>query len=485
MKNTKFLLIVPLALGITACSDDSDDDNKNNELTVPTTYSFASVFVDGADSVAYDGQTMRHVLISDLTSRIKSLTESDSPGEVISAMDFFFRFDDGVGGDLPYSFTVRDANDDPVSLAQGPNYEDISTGKNLVGKIAGRDPALINGEFFGGTQGMDSNPTPEELADYFFAQLDAIATDDNTDQIDITGGSAFIDKPYISVTGLDYSQLIQKFLLGAVAFSQGVGDYLATDYSADNSDPRDGESYSDLQHLWDEAFGYFGAARDYNDYTDDELSGASGRVEYANGYHDSNGDGNIDLYAEYNFGNSANCAKRDRASVDATNFTKEAFDAFLKGRAILNEGVTLSGEKLDEFNEARLTASVTWEKCIAATVIHYINKVVADIDAFDGDVYADLDAFKAHAKHWGEMKGFALGLQFNPDSPFRADTASLNNLKQVLSLMGDAPVLPDGTQNGVAFSGGANQYRADLITVRNILRDAYEFSANNAENWGS
>ena len=41
-----------------------------------------------------------------------------------------------------------------------------------------------------------------------------------------------------------------------------------------------------MEHAWDEAFGYFGAARDYSRYTDEQLAGKVDDFTF-----DSNGDG--------------------------------------------------------------------------------------------------------------------------------------------------------------------------------------------------
>ena len=94
------------------------------------------------------------------------------------------------------------------------------------------------------------------------------------------------------------------------------------------------------------------------------------------------------------------------------------------------------------------------------------------------------------AKHWGELKGFALSLQFSPYSPFRdgsVDGITLDNLKALLANLGDAPVLADGSQNGVPASGTAeaaiDAYRATLESVRNTLTTAYGFDTEVAQNW--
>ncbi len=219
-------------------------------------------------------------------------------------------------------------------------------------------------------------------------------------------------------------------------------------------------------------------------------------------------DGAIDLRSEFNFANSTNCAKRDLGTAENSNptdYTTEVFNAFVLGREILQNAATgatesspgsLSAEATAALNAQIVIAAQTWEKCIAATVVHYINDTVGDMDNFVNDDFSDLDNFLTLAKHWAEMKGFALGLQFSPYSPFRTGAvngidvgANVNDLKEVLSLMGEAPVLADGTQNGSLFGGALSAseakdaYRADLLAARDIIERAYAFDSENVANW--
>ena len=68
-----------------------------------------------------------------------------------------------------------------------------------------------------------------------------------------------------SADGLNYSQMINKTLYGAVAYDQAFGYLSNYDESMpDNVDPKsEGGSYTVAEHKWDEAFGYFGARRDF------------------------------------------------------------------------------------------------------------------------------------------------------------------------------------------------------------------------------
>jgi len=269
---------------------------------------------------------------------------------------------------------------------------------------------------------------------------------------------------YVTPTGLDLKQLTQKFLLMSIAFSQGADDYL--DSSTDGkglraSNAQDGDSaYSPLEHAWDEGFGYFGAARDYAAYTDQQI--ADGDLV------DTDGDGAIDFKTEYNFGASVNAAKRDLGSADGakTDFTEEAFQAFVTGRAIISAaGDELTDEQMASLEEQRDIAVSAWEKAIAATAVHYINDTLQEMNKFGTEDYD----FATHAKVWSELKGFSLGFQFNPTSPMNEGS----RFTDFHTLIKDAPVLPDAEEADIA------SYREDLIEARALLGDAYGFDAAN------
>lgn len=476
---------------LSACGGGSsgggNKDNNPDQPSVPETYSFESQITAGESAVSYTGQTARHVLIEDLVLALQDLSDEPGaiPGDVAADLDFY------ISGNVDatnYSYSLEGE-----TLIPGPTYGDISTGKNLDGKIAGGNGTaggevdkLIGGEFFGWGE-LGVNDLPIELVDLFIERVATEATDGTDPQFAITGGTANIGTVTVDAAGRDYRRLIQKFLLGAVTFSQGTNDYLQTDFADDDNHLQDGDApYTFAEHKWDEAFGYFGAARDYNSYTDAEIAGDAF-------YKDSNSDGSIDLRSEVNLANSTNCAKRDNGSQSGTDFTKTTFDAFVAGRFILNQAAaegSITADQLDELNQHIETAAKTWEKCIAATVVHYINDVVADMGNFDNGSFADQSNFLDLAKHWGEMKGFALGLQFSPNSPFRDGSVNgidLQDLKDLLATMGDAPVLADGSQNGVAPSGTAQEaidaYIADLLAVRDTLETAYGFASEDVENW--
>ena len=119
---------------------------------------------------------------------------------------------------------------------------------------------------------------------------------------------------------------------------------------------------------------------------------------------------------------------------------------------------------MDELKTFRDQAVQAWENSVSATVVHYINDTLQDMNKFGTADYS----FSTHAKHWGEMKGFALGLQFNPYSPVTSE-----DFEQFHTLVGDAPVLLSASADDIAT------YKQNLVDARALLVSAYGYDAAN------
>lgn len=442
-------------------------------------YDFNSKLVDGK-SVAYSGQIARHALIAEFTHFIgnKLQTQLDdgtlaSREAVITELDKYFRTTDEQWDGFEITF---------IDNAKQKFFANVSSSsKSLVGKIAGNDQKGQDVNFltdFAGW-GPKGDLTPEELVDVFLGQLaDNAAT--------ILSGANRVDpitqKPipvYVNEDGTDLKQLIQKFLLVSITYSQSAGDYLGEDFegkglTTDNiSEVKNG--YTNLEHQFDEGFGYFGATVDYLAYNDKEIAGKvksadDGREAY-NGKHDINGDGEYDLLSEVIFGAASNAAKRDSGTVgntSPTDITTETMEAFIAGRKIINDNVgrALTEEQLQALYAQRDIAIGGWEKALAATAIHYINDLNADLEPLKNGEEFD---FETAAKHFSELKGFALGLQFNPFSKLTSA-----QFVEVHDLIGNKPVL---------IVAEIQAYQANLIKARDILRDALSYDAENVEKW--
>ena len=425
-------------------------------------------------------------------------------GETLANLNFFWQFDSEANPE--YIFGLSTGDDTPVLQA---NLDAISTGKNLESKMAGEDYELTSFDGWNLAINADGTvpTTPNELMQAFFGLIDGMAADraNGTTLTDPLGNT--IESVYLNDAGHDLKQLVQKFAFGGVTLSQGLGDYLFNITGKDNIEPYKGtKNHTAMEHNWDEAYGYFGAARNYSEYTDDEIAGKGGRDEFQ-GFNDTDGDGFIDLAAEYNFGNSVNAATRDRGS--STDFTAGAFSAWTRGRALIHTHVGMnfadwSADAQADFEAQIVAVQASWEGAVAATVVHYINGVLADMATFNTDDYSYAD----HAKHWGELKGFALGLQFNPWSPLHevlpeycydmsthsvtegvseVDCADISGIHtpestgfvRLHNKIGDAPVLPNNEGGMAAIMG----YQGALGAAKTVLTNAFGFSHDDVANW--
>ena len=446
--------------------DADTDTDTDTDSGYAHTYRFPSAWSE-ADSVAYSGQVFRQVLISDMKSHIGGMTDRLDTGgwypvadEAAEELEFYFEFDSSTSGSVPLYLTTE-----PASLQSV--YDDISTDKDLVGKLAGNDPVGQHKDWSAAFAGVGSvgSTTPEALVRQWFSELDAQAVEWSNGNVPLDPSGSPVPAVHVTPDGRDLQQLLEKFLRGAVCFSQGADDYLDDDTDgkgllSDHTVAVEGKPYTALEHQWDEGFGYFGASRSYDTWTDDEIADARSR--------DDDGDGSIDLLSEHVFGHAVNAAKRDRgAAADAaTDMTAAAFEHFLGGRRLLSEtaGTALTDAQRTQLQEHRDAAVRAWEEAIAATVVHYINDTLRDMGTMGSDAYD----FGTHAKHWSEMKGFALSFQFNPRSPLGDE-----DFVRMHELMGDAPVLSDASDEE------RSAYAASLREARTLIGDAYEFDTRN------
>ncbi|MDX1496304.1 MAG: DUF4856 domain-containing protein [Salinisphaeraceae bacterium] len=484
-------LFMALSLGLTGClSDDGDDDvvelapddgsdggsddggsddgDGSDGDTAPSTYEFESSFEAGESSVSYQGQICRQVLIIALKNAVEDATEiakadyRSAGGNDGSAVPYF---DDTIAGTALADASTQNilGLDLPVPEAHDTLGELCGT-KFLKGKFAGNDTVTDWKDWNTEFQGVAGFSNAESYLRELLKQASELAE----------SGASPADAPhYVSGDGLDYSQLIQKFVTMAVAFAQGTDDYLSDDVDGKGLNAafeKDGDSaYAKMEHQWDEGYGYFGAARAYNDRSDEV--NRSGVV-------DDNNDGFIDLNSEHNFAASTNAAKRDVGSTVQTDLSGDAFDNLIAGRHFISTTqksfADMSAAEQAELLGYRDAAVQAWEKAYAATVVHYINDTLADMDDIGTP---DFDIANI-AKHFSEMKGFALGLQFNPDSPLNdLFDGSKTRFERLHELLRDKPPCTAGVCTNEAA------YRNDLLTARDLLGTAYGFAQSNLENW--
>lgn len=353
--NFRLISMMAIAsLALVSCNDDDDEndgpDQGNPSYTVPATYNFTDDA--GNNTVAFDGQIDRLNQLEEMTALMKT---ANTPGNVVDAdaLKAMFANENGDGNG---------------------NFSFTST-KQLKNKCASTfdDAAEVQ---------MDFESLMEDLS--------AASQTTTTGQFDGESGIAGVVKtensgPYLmSGDGIEYVQLIEKGLMGAVFYHQITAYYLSDEKigdQVDNTTPRDpenGQYYTDMEHHWDEAFGYFSSATDFPDNDDKRF------------------------WTEYS------------TTVDGQLGTNETImDAFLTGRAAIANDDMTTKEEMRDIIIAEL------EKVSAGTAIHYLNDAVAAMSD---------DASRNHVL--SEAWAFLDNLKYNPNTtvPPQTITALKNEL---------------------------------------------------------
>lgn len=207
--------------------------------TVPNTYTFTDV--NGNSTVSFSGQTIRLEMLSEMVTYMKT---GNTSGTVISASQLKSMYNDNNGS----GYTWMDAS--ALGMA--------ASGKQLENKSASGDVVITA---------------------LFKSYMDSIESVSNS----VVAGSQGVPgvvvsndmtKQYLqSGTGVEYTQFIEKGLMGAVFYNQISQVYLGNSkMNVDNTsavDPGNGKYYTVMEHHWDEAYGYFTSAIDYpNNGTD-------------------------------------------------------------------------------------------------------------------------------------------------------------------------------------------------------------------------
>jgi hypothetical protein len=440
--------------------------------SAPPSYNFESQF-NRNSSVSYSGQMFRQVLISDIKNIMSSQKRGSYAGTLDEAKNMlmsFYNYNENttlsgagvIDGFSEFKVAARGLNRTPMQIEEGFVYSDIqSPGKNLYKKMAGIDNPLRRSKLFGTTLAN----TPNELIEVFLSKYANNAV--NGKSFVVPNGvfpEQTVTGAHTTEDGVDLAQLTQKFLHGAVSYSQTARDYFSTDLgankglNADNTKPaKQGASYTAMEHHFDEGFGYFGAARDFSLYAD---------IEARTGQRDSNEDNFISILKEMNLGISTNTSRFDLTAADGkVNLSKEAIDAFLRGRHLIK--TKPEGYKTYVVAQAKVALGV-WEKTLGAVTIHYINKSLSSMESYGTSKYL----FANFAKYWSEMKGYAYAFQFNPRA-----ILSDSDFDKMHTLLRDAPELPHSTIKKV------ESYKKDLLAARSILANAFGFSKVNVEKW--
>lgn len=267
------------------------DDGSCEFLIVPTTYSFTDA--SGNNTVSYSGQTDRLDQLEEMTIYMK--TGNATTISASDLMDMFYNVGDNGGGNFTFSST-----------------------KQLANKCFSTDSAQY-------TSWFDSLAT---------ASISNAQAASNGQAGTLTSGTSTY---LFGANGYEYVQLIEKGLMGAVFMNQALNTYFGSGkMDVDNTtavDPNAGKYYTEMEHHWDEAFGYFGVTTSFPSNT------------------------TVRFWGKY-------CNARDAELGCNTTI----MNAFLRGRAAVSEGL------LDIRDEQILIIRQEWERVCAATAIDYLSQ---------------------------------------------------------------------------------------------------------------
>ena len=343
-----------LSLAIFSFSCDSDNDNSNtNTIVAPDSYEFTR---NGESSVSFSGQTTRLMQAEELYAELNS-SEATETG-----LDLMFN------GDSNSSAGFSDASLNGTSKIIGS--------KTAASTLAGS--ATTKARFDNMINDFATNVVPNWGSDAGVGLAGAISTPD--------GAKTY----HLNAQGQEIDQLFFKGLIGAFTLDQIVNNYIhpnqldsGTRIDDNDNDVLSGDNnYTDMEHKWDEGFGY--------------LYGLEGDNLASAGTTPSGGGSLLMKYFK---------KVNDEGGYEP-GIAQTVYDAFVMGRtAIVNKDYALRDQQA-------AIIKVELSKVIGYYAIHYMNDFVSKLEA--GNVAG---AHHSISEGWG----FLLSLQFTNngnDEPF-------------------------------------------------------------------
>ena len=291
MANIKQLLLLFTIISVFAsCSDDGtiiEPIDPVNELVNPTTYDFTR---DGASTVSFTGQTER---IGMATEMVNAMSNFESTPEQLLEM---YTNQTASGGDAN-PFLGADLN---------------ASSKSIKSKVA------ASRDFFS-TNNAESSQIKVEIERLILAQVTEVFPNQN--ELAAKGVAGQIadgsSARYVNGGGLEYNQAVAKSLIGALMVDQMLNNYLSPSVldeglnveNNDNGIVVEGQVYTNMEHKWDEAFGY--------------IFGAPG-ADFAEPLNTLGGDGFLNKYLS-----------RVEGDNDFTGIASDIYEALKLGRAAI------------------------------------------------------------------------------------------------------------------------------------------------------
>ncbi len=374
-----YLVIMALIAACFLSSCDSDDENP--QYSVPDTYSFQDEA--GNSTVNYSGQAARLAQLDELVAYIET---ANTPGVALDEAKLLEMYSNNNGVGSEYF-----------------SQEAAAPGKQLKDKTARGDATI------------------QAIYENYLKSVAAISANTTTGEYSAANGSPGVAQSgtrskLFNAIGLEYAELVEKGLMGAVFYDQIQNVYLGeSKLDVDNSGPVDaaaGKYYTTMEHHWDEAFGYFTTATDFPANDNKRFWGKYSNV------------------------------------VDpALSTNSTLMEAFIKGRA------AISNDDYDTRDEQVEIIRTELEKVAAATAIHYLNTSVTN--------FSD-DMLRNH--QLSEALGFIEALYFTHPSTAVMDAAEIDQVLALLQNENDVYNLYDVTV-------------ADLQAARDLIASHYGFGS--------
>ncbi len=246
-----------------------------------------------------------------------------------------------------------------------------------------------------------------------------------------------------------------------------------------------GKHYTGKEHVWDEAFGYWGAAAHGLNLTAKQNYDLAKMRDMEAADYDK--DDLVDLKSEMNFSHAYYAAAYDKGGK--TDYYRTVTQAFVDGRKIIADA---NGEKLSPEAHQKLAELVkiiesNWEKVIAESVFKYAGSVYKDLDQLHSHTVSHDKAHADYAKHWGELKGFAMTLQLGKSHQGQAG-ALLNKLTgfgpvvhDSSWILGDPHVHVTGIDAKGDYTMGLapswEEYKLHMLEIQKLMIDEYGVKA--------
>lgn len=447
-------LLTALLLGSASTFSIAADHSNHSPVYADFPVTVSGYTGKATTSEAYTGQIARHTLHNSLKKLSAKGNGQENPALKAQLLSYYKGTDAGR--------VILDPKTQAEFVVKQEQVDALSKGKNLADKT-----------YNGIIAGWPGNMTGSEVLGFMLDK------------------TSVADKGYDPLTGYNYTQLISKFVMGAVFYNQAVDKYLDESLSAqknpNNAPYKVGAAYTGKEHVWDEAFGYFGAPAHTLELTAKDVYDIAKQKPAAMKKADRNKDGVVDLTTEMTYAHAYYAAGFDKAGK--TDYLHTIVKAFVDGRQLIAQakGVALTDSQRQQLMTYANIIATQWEKVIAEAVFKYAGSTYKDLQKLKATVEGNGDAapvFKNYSKHWSEMKGFSLALQVGKKN--LGETAVKLN-----RLIGFSPVLLGNTQvSGIDAEGHYLQsssvsleaYMLHMLKVQKLMVDefAIEARANDA-----